>query len=161
MQVFHVSEKEKVPQLFQNTGSRLIHYASGTKYTMVGPWFPNIIHIKVRERDPTSSKRRCTEIYFPSLSTLFSLILETKISDKDTTGLENFKASKFAKHLSRWTAGGASNESRLAKGEILMNLHYRAYHQKESRYNWIEHLKIFNNIEMKFPEMDAISSTPT
>jgi hypothetical protein len=68
---------------------------------MVDPWFPNVISIEFHERDPTSSKRRCTEIYFPSLSTLLSLIREIKVSDKDTIGLENFKASKFARHLNR------------------------------------------------------------
>ena len=40
-------------------------------------------------------------------------------------GLENFKASKFARHLRRCTAGGASNDSRFAKGDILMSLKFR------------------------------------
>jgi hypothetical protein len=44
------------------------------------------------------------------------------VSDKVVIGLENFKASKLARHLSRWTAGGASNDSRFAKGDILMSL---------------------------------------
>lgn len=42
--------------------------------------------------------------------------------DRAVIGLENFKASKFARHLRRWTVGGASNDSRFAKGDILMSL---------------------------------------
>lgn len=63
-------------------------------------------------------------MYFPLLAVLFSFIRETKVSDRVAIGLENFKASKLAKHLNRWTTGGASNDSRFAKGEILMSLRF-------------------------------------
>jgi hypothetical protein len=45
---------------------------------------------------------------FPAL---FPLIRETKVLDIVVISLENFKASKFARHLRRRTAGGASNDS--------------------------------------------------
>lgn len=41
----------------------------------------------------TSSKRRCTEMYFPLLFALRSLIRATKPSPSVNIGLENFKAS--------------------------------------------------------------------
>ena len=40
----------------------------------------------------TSSKRRCTEIYFPPSLALRSLILATKISPNDNIGVENLSA---------------------------------------------------------------------
>jgi hypothetical protein len=53
------------------------------------------------DRKPTSSKRRCTATYFPLFSALFSLIREIKVLDIVVIGLENFRASKFARHRRR------------------------------------------------------------
>lgn len=66
-------------------------------------------------------------MYLPSLSALRSFILETNVSAKVDIGFENRKASKFARHLSRWTTGGAFNDNRFAKGEILINLDYSIF----------------------------------
>lgn len=87
-------------------------------------------------------------MYLPSLSALRSFILETNVSAKVDIGFENRKASKFARHLSRWTTGGAFNDNRFAKGEILINLDYSIFFFKTKQCEIIFQTSFINNIKL-------------
>ncbi|WVZ01306.1 hypothetical protein V8G54_027375 [Vigna mungo] len=56
----------------------------------------------------SSSKRRCTETYFPPLWELYLIILSTMLSASACIGSENLRAPKLAKHLRRWIFEGTA-----------------------------------------------------
>ena len=66
----------------------------------------------------TSSKRRCTETYFPPVKELLLIIRPTILSARILIDSENLNASQFAKHLNFWTSEGTEWANLFEKGAI-------------------------------------------